>query len=136
MATSFRCSIVTPAESLLTTDATYVTFQAWDGQRGVMAGASPFLAKLSVGTVRVELAAGGSKTFLIDSGFAKMQENELTLLTDHAEDASVIKRVEAEAEYAAAKSKVVEPGHTAPEERERLERAQKLAAAKLALSRN
>lgn len=136
MTETFHCSIVTPSQSLLAAEAKYVTFQAWDGQRGVMPGASPFLAKLDVGRVRVDLADGSSKTFVIDSGFAKMQGNSLTLLTDFAEDATVLNRGSAEAEYNQAKANVVEPGHTSAEERERLERAQRLAAAKVALTRN
>lgn len=136
MASTFRCSIVTPSQSLLSADAVYVTFQAWDGQKGVMAGASPFLAKLAVGAARIELADGSTKNFLIDSGFAQMQGETLTLLTDRAEDVATIDRATAEREYAEARAKVTESGFTSSEERERLEHAQRRAAAKMALARN
>lgn len=134
MPATFRCSIVTPSQSLLTADASYVSFEAWDGQRGVMSGASPFLASLGVGAARVELAEGGSKTFLIDSGFAQMQGDVLTLVTDYAEDAASLTRAQAEREYADARAKSTEAGHTSPEERARLERAQRVAATKVALA--
>ena len=32
MATSFKCTIVTPSESLFDDEVTYVTLPAWDGQ--------------------------------------------------------------------------------------------------------
>ncbi len=135
MAATFRCSIVTPSQSVLTADATYVTFEAWDGQRGVMTGASPFLTSLGVGTARVELAEGSTKTFLVDSGFAQMQGTQLTLLTDRAEDASTIDRAAADRDYADARAKVIEVGNNSADERQRLERAQKLAATKVAVAR-
>ncbi len=135
MPATFRCSIVTPSQALLAADANYVSFEAWDGQRGVMAGASPFLASLGVGVARVELADGGSKTFLIDSGFAQMQGSDLTLVTDYAEDAATLNRAQAEREYADARAKSTEAGHTSAEERARLERAQRVAATKVALAK-
>jgi F-type H+-transporting ATPase subunit epsilon len=131
---TFRCSIVTPSQALLTAEASYVSFEAWDGQRGVMAGASPFLANLGIGAARVEFPDKGTKVFLIDSGFAQMQGNELTLVTDFAEDASTFTRADAEREYAEARAKSTEFGHTSAEERARLERAQRLAATKVALA--
>ncbi|MBL9121832.1 MAG: F0F1 ATP synthase subunit epsilon [Phycisphaerae bacterium] len=135
MPATFRCSIVTPSLSLLSADANYVSFEAWDGQRGVMAGASPFLASLGVGVARVELSDGTAKTFLVDSGFAQMRGNELTLVTDYAEDAANLNRAQAEREYADAKAKAVEMGMTSAEARAQVERAQRVAATKVALAR-
>jgi len=136
VANSFHCSIVTPSQCVLDADTTYVSFQAWDGQLGVMHGASPFLTKLAVGTVRVDLVEGGAKTFVIDSGFAKMQGNELTLLTDSALEATSIDSAVAERELSEARARIVEPGHTEKDDREQLERAQQLAATKVRLARN
>lgn len=132
---TFRCSIVTPSQSILSADANYVSFEAWDGQRGVMAGASPFLASLGVGVAKVELADGASKTFIVDSGFAQMRGNELTLVADYAEDAAGINRAAAERDYAEVKAKAVETGHTSAEERQKIERSQRLAATRIALAR-
>ena len=136
MAATFRCSIVTPTEAVLAADATYATFQAWDGQKGVMRGASAFLTKLAVGTVRVDLASGGSKTFVTDAGFAKMQDNELTILSDRAEEAGATDRSTAERELEEARQKVLEPGHTTAKERDEVERARELAATKVRLAKN
>jgi len=134
VANAFRCSIVTPSQAVLSADATYVTFEAWDGQRGVMSGASPFLTLLGVGAARVDLADGTSASYLVDSGFAQMQGSDLTLLSDFAADVNTLSRAAAEQEYEQARATAVEVGHTSAEERERVERSQKLAAAKIALA--
>lgn len=131
MPSTFRCSIVTPSQAVLSADATYVSFEAWDGQRGVLDQTSPFLTQLAVGTVRVDLAAGGSKTFVIDSGFAQMRGSALTILTDYAVDADSVELSPSERELTEARTKVVEPGNVDAEARERLERAQRLAATKV-----
>lgn len=132
---TFPCSIVTPSESVLSVDASYVSFPAWDGQRGVLPGASPFLVKLGIGPVRIESSGGTAKTYLLDGGFAQLQSGKLTLIADQAIERSVIDRAATERELAEATAKVVEPGRTDPAERIRLERAQRVATAKLALAR-
>ena len=83
MANTFRCSVVTPASVSLTQDATYVSFQAFDGQKGVMPGASPFLTRLGTGVFTLN-GPSGSKTLVVDGGFAQMQGDALTLLADSA----------------------------------------------------
>jgi hypothetical protein len=49
VASAFRCSIVTPTAIAYEGEVTYVTFQAWDGQQGIMAGEAPLLAKMGIG---------------------------------------------------------------------------------------
>ena len=40
--------------------------------------------KLGLGPLRVDLAGGKSRTFLIDGGIAQMKDNRLTILTNEA----------------------------------------------------
>lgn len=130
MATSFDCSIVTPTEEVFAGKVTYATLPAWDGQIGVMAGRSPLLTKLGIGSLRLDFAEGGSRWYLIDGGFAQVQNDKLTLLTESATPAEMIRASEAEKEYAEASAKVIEPGA----DRAAVERAQQLALAKKALA--
>ncbi|MFO0895745.1 MAG: ATP synthase F1 subunit epsilon [Phycisphaerales bacterium] len=134
MAATFRCTIVTPSESLLDEEVTYVNLPAWDGQTGVMAATSPFLTKLGAGVVQIE-GSGGRKQFVLDSGFAQMQGGALTLLVDKAVAATTIDSKQAETELAAANARAVEATGAGLDERDRIERAQRLAAAKVAVSR-
>ena len=55
MTKTLRCSIVTPSESVFDGEVTYVSYQAWDGQQGIMVEQSPILAKLGIGSLRLDL---------------------------------------------------------------------------------
>ena len=131
---SFNCAIVTPSDAVLDTPATYASFEAWDGQQGVATGASAFLTKLGTGVVTVQAEGGASRVFVLDGGFAQMDGTRLTLLTEKAMEASGIDMAAAERELADANAKVLATGEGAspPDQRLALERAQRLARAKIA----
>ncbi len=71
MATTFRCSIVTPTEAVFDDEVTYASFPAWDGQQGVMTGQSPLLSRLGYGSLRLDFPEGGSRWYFIDGGSPK-----------------------------------------------------------------
>lgn len=134
MANTLRCSVVTPSSVALDQEATYVSFQAFDGQKGVMPGASPFLTRLGTGMLTVN-GAKGSTSMVVDGGFAQMQGDTLTLLADTATAADSIDAKAAVAELQQANAKALGGGGTSPAARESAERAQALAHAKVAASR-
>jgi len=131
---SFTCAIVTPSDAVLDTAATYASFEAWDGQQGVATGASAFLTKLGTGVVTVQSEGGASRVFVLDGGFAQMDGKRLTLLTEKAMEGSGIDAAAAERELADANAKVLAGGEGAMslDQRAALERAQRLARAKIA----
>ena len=106
MATTFRCSIVTPTEAVFDDEVTYASFPAWDGQHGVMTGQSPLLSRLGFGSPRLDFPEGGSRWYLLEEGFAQVQKGELTLLTDRATPAERLSLQEAEAELVEATARV------------------------------
>jgi len=130
---SFTCAIVTPSDAILDTPASYASFGAWDGQQGVASGASAFLTKLGTGVVTVQTDGGASRVFVLDGGFAQMDGSRLTLLTEKAMEASGIDITAAERELADANAKVLGSGDRATtlDERAAIERAQRLARAKI-----
>ena len=134
MANTLRCSVVTPSSVAFDQEATYVSFQAFDGQKGVLPGASPFLTRLGTGTLTVT-AAKGTTSMVIDGGFAQMQGDTLTLLADTATAADSIDAKAAIAELQQANAKAVSGSGTTPAAREAAERAQALANAKVSASR-
>ena len=131
MATPIHCTVVTPNAISLEEKATYVSFEAWDGQVGVMPGASPFLTKLGTGVLTVTSATGSTVQLLTDGGFAQMQGDNLTLLADSTVDISSIDAKQAAAMLADANQKAIAPGTTSPAARESVERAQRVAQAKV-----
>ncbi|MSQ90869.1 MAG: ATP synthase F1 subunit epsilon [Phycisphaerales bacterium] len=134
--TTFHCRIVTPADAVLDDEVQYVSFQAFDGQQGVMRGASPFLTKLGGGVCRVDSAAG-SQRYVLDGGFAQMNHNTLVLLADGAELVSSIDPESALKKVSEADAKVnaVNEKPLTLAQREAIEHEQSLARARLAASR-
>jgi F-type H+-transporting ATPase subunit epsilon len=130
VAKTFRCSIITPTKPVLDEEVTYVSFEAWDGQHGVLPGESPLLTRLGVGSVRLDFPEGGSRWFLVDGGFAQIQNDVLTLLTEAATPAETLSLQEAQAELAEISARVP----TKVDDRERLERQQRSALAKKSLA--
>jgi F-type H+-transporting ATPase subunit epsilon len=131
VAKTFRCSIVTPAASILDDEVEYASFPAWDGQHGMMAGQSPLLTRLGVGSLRLDFPGGSSKWFLIDGGFAQVQDGGLTLLTETASPAESLNMSEAEAELAEANARITKSS----DDLAKVERQQQRAMAKIALAR-
>ena len=131
MATPIHCTVVTPNAISLEEKATYVSFEAWDGQVGVMPGASPFLTQLGTGVLTVTSATGSTVQLLTDGGFAQMQGDNLTLLADSTVDISSIDAKQAAAMLVDANQKAIAPGATSAAARESVERAQRVAQAKV-----
>lgn len=131
---SFQCAIVTPTESVLDAKATYASFEAWDGQYGVVDKASAFLMKLGVGLVRIDVEGSGSRSYILDGGFAQMDGAKLTLLTERALEMGTIDAAAAQRELTEANSAVLAMNDKPMtlEQRAGLERRQRLARAKVA----
>lgn len=131
---ALRCNIVTPTESVLESEASYIEFPAWDGQKGVAPGAAPFLVKLGAGRLRVERSGSGAEVFLLDGGFAQMNGGTLTILADSVTPAGSLNAAEAERELAAANADSGKRGTL--ETRDAAERRQRVAYARVALARS
>ncbi len=106
MSPTFTCSIVTPTETVFDEDVVYVSFPAWDGQQGVMAGQSPLLSQLGIGALRVDLPDGETRWYLLEMGFAQVQDGALTLLTDRVTPAADLSVEDAQAALAEAAARI------------------------------
>src|SRR5258706_7311113 len=103
---SFQCVVVTPEQQALDESAEQVIIPAWDGQVGILTGRAPLLVKLGLGVLRVDTAAGRSRSFMIDGGIGQMKGNRLTILTNEAIAAEDIDAESARAQYAEADARV------------------------------
>lgn len=139
---TIQCTVVTPTKSLLNERITYASIPAWDGLFGAMHGSSPLVAKLGIGELRLdfpdtEKAKGGSRSYYIDGGFAKMSDEGLTILAETAIPVEALAESEAEAELAGAMARRADV--TAPdaaEQADRIARDRERARAKLRLARD
>ena len=100
MANTFPCKIVTPSQEAYSGEATYVSFPAWDGQYGMQKGLAPLLSTLAPGTLRIDAENGDTRWYLIEGGFAHVDGDGLTLVTEGAIPADQLELQEAEAELA------------------------------------
>jgi F-type H+-transporting ATPase subunit epsilon len=121
---AFQCVIVTPEQQALDESATQAIVPAWDGEIGILTDRAPLLVKLGLGPLRIDLAGGRSRTFVIDGGIAQMKDNRLTILTNQATGAEEIDAAAARAEYAEAEARI------APDAKAREERTHQLALAR------
>jgi F-type H+-transporting ATPase subunit epsilon len=126
---AFQCVIVTPEQQALDESATQAIVPAWDGQVGILTDRAPLLVKLGLGPLRVDLAGGRSRTFVIDGGIAQMKDNRLTILTNQATPAEEIDLAAARAELAEAEARVPTDAKTMEDRTHQLARARAKQAA-------
>ena len=84
---AFQCQLVTPEQQVLDESLTQAIIPAADGSLGILTHRAPLLAKLGTGRLRLDLASGQSREFLIEGGVAQMKDNRLTILTPVAKAA-------------------------------------------------
>ena len=103
---SFHCVVVTPEQQAADETVSQVILPAHDGEIGILTGRAPLLIKLGTGALRIDLAGGRSRTFVIDGGIAQMKDNRLTILTPEATAAEQVDAGAARAELAEAEARV------------------------------
>ncbi len=132
---TFTCAVVTPSESILDEEVTQVEFPQWDGQRGILAGAAPFVSKLGAGRLRIEFPEGGARIFMLAGGFAEMHENALVLVADQVVPREELELQEAEEHLKAAIAAMTESGKTDLNQRDRLEMSRNKASVEVQLAK-
>ena len=99
---AFSVSVVTPEQAVIDRDdARQVVLPAHDGDLGVLRGHAPILLRLGIGALRVETVDGESETLYVESGFAQMVDNRLTVLTEHAKNPADVDPTAAEEAWSA-----------------------------------
>ncbi len=138
---SFRCKLVTPTAALVDDAIVYASIPLWDGLAGVMPGRAPMLGRLGLGELRLDFAdsakgEGGSRSFLVEGGFAKMSEDGLTILAENAIGTENIRLSDAEAELRGVEGPgTARAGETAAQLAERRTKERDMARLKVALAK-
>jgi F-type H+-transporting ATPase subunit epsilon len=76
--------VVSPSEVVYEGDASAVVAPAWDGMVGILPGHASMLALLGAGELTVDLPGGGSERFHVAAGVMKVENDQLTALTEYA----------------------------------------------------
>lgn len=82
-----KLAVMTPKGAAVTAEADQVEAPSVDGEFGVLPGHRPLLAALRAGVVRYR-SAGKTTSLAVDSGFAEVSAEGVTVLTDRCVNAA------------------------------------------------
>ena len=138
---TFRCRVVTPAQSLLDEPVEYANVPMWDGLMGFQHGRAPLVGKLGLGELTLRFPTsthgGSDRTFFIDGGFVQMSKGELIILAENAQSAERIAESDAQAELAEAENAQVDTeASDMAAEADRIRLARERARVRLRIARN
>lgn len=75
--------VITPERQVVDARVASVVFTAHDGEIGVLTDRSPLMCALNIGQVRYPEGSATRRVF-IDGGFAQVNQNDVTILTNRA----------------------------------------------------
>lgn len=137
-AKSFRCRLITPVAQVLDEQVVSAVIPAWDGLMGFLPDRAPIVAKLGLGELSLEFAdskgKGGSRSFLVEDGFAQMVNNKLTILAARAIPTETLTAAEAAAELKEAEARRPDPSKNAKVEADRISADRNRARLKVRLA--
>jgi F-type H+-transporting ATPase subunit epsilon len=84
VARSLTVRVVSPQATVFQGEARSLVAPAWDGQVGVLPGHSPFLSLLGGGVLSVTEVGGGVRSFFVNRGVIKVDQDQVTILSEYA----------------------------------------------------
>lgn len=103
---NFRLEIVTPGGKIYSNDVEFVLVRTTEGDMGILANHSPFVAGLAVGEMIVREEKGKEIPYYVSGGFLEINSNKVIVLVDEAMLASEIDLENARKEAAFAEEKL------------------------------
>ena len=94
---ALHISIIAPDRTVWDSDAEEVILPSSTGQLGILRGHAPLLTALDIGVMRVRTDKEWTPIVLM-GGFAEVENDELTILVNGAEEGSSIDKEEAQKE--------------------------------------
>ena len=94
---ALHVSIIAPDRTVWDSDAEEVILPSSTGQLGILRGHAPLLTALDIGVMRVRTDKDWTPIVLM-GGFAEVENDELTILVNGAEEGSSIDKEEAQKE--------------------------------------
>jgi F-type H+-transporting ATPase subunit epsilon len=81
---TLQVRVVSPQAVVFEGEARSLTAPAWDGQVGILSGHAPFMTLLGGGELAVDLPGGGSQRFFLNRGVLKVENDQVTVLSEYA----------------------------------------------------
>jgi len=88
-ATTMRCVIVTPEETVLDTEADFVAVPLFDGEAGIARQHSAMIGRLGFGELRISKGAETSR-YYVDGGFVQVVDDVVSVLTNRSLEAEKV----------------------------------------------
>ena len=98
---SIRCLVVTPERTEIDQEVDYLTLPMFDGELGIANNRSPVIGRLGYGTLKLRRGQDVQRYF-VDGGFAQVEGNVVSILTQRAFPVEEVQAAEADAALAAA----------------------------------
>lgn len=140
---TIQCRLITPTAKVLDEAVTYASLPAWDGLMGIMPSRGAMVAKLGIGELRLDFpdtdkSKGGSRSFLVEEGFAQIVDSKLTILAGKATPVESLVASDAEAELKTVLAKTATGADAAARalDAARIRTAQAVARAKVRLAKS
>ncbi len=92
---SFKCLVVTPEETAVEQDVSFVALPLFDGELGVAAHHAPMIGRLGCGELRLVGLDATVTRFFVDGGFVQVVDNVVSVMTNHAVPASRLRTEDA-----------------------------------------
>ncbi|MCF8068156.1 MAG: F0F1 ATP synthase subunit epsilon [Desulfobacterales bacterium] len=90
MAKNIRLEVVTPEKAVVSEEVEIAVCPGELGEFGVLAGHTPFLSTLKIGSIRYTDAEGKERMVFVSGGFAEVLPDRVTVLAESAERRSQI----------------------------------------------
>ena len=78
---TIKCTVVTPEETALEEEVSFVVVPMADGELGVASGHSPMIGRMGYGELRLKSSDGAESRYYVDGGFVQIADNVVSLLT-------------------------------------------------------
>jgi F-type H+-transporting ATPase subunit epsilon len=99
-----RCIVVTPEETVVDGEASFVALPLYDGEIGIALNHSPLIGRLGFGEMRIR-QNGATTRYYVDGGFVQVADNVVSVLTNRAVPSTAIDGGAAKSLYDAALSR-------------------------------
>jgi F-type H+-transporting ATPase subunit epsilon len=100
-----RLEVVTPERAVLSEEVDEVVLPGARGQVGILPGHLPLLTQLGIGEMIIR-TSGGERHFFVDSGFAEVLDDTVSVLTRECEGVSEIDIEKAQGELSVAEEEI------------------------------
>jgi len=105
MADTLTCTVVTPEQTALETQADFVALPLYDGEIGIGRNHSPMIGRLGFGEMRIT-SGGKTVSYYVDGGFVQVADNVVAVLTNRAVPSNRLDAAAAEAQLQAARQQL------------------------------